>query len=271
MMKIYMIQGWKLAAKHFYLILLFFLYQLIWGFFLYRYIDSIVAPLLRRFPGTTASDQAVQTFMVEAQFQLFKTDLISPYLWLLGSVLAVRMLLTPLFQSGLLYSLHHQSKDGSGTRFLEGIRKVWKPVMLLYWLEALLTMAPAWWLMPRAWQSLMGSSSIPGLLMNVLPGAGLWLLWGSAIHLLFLSMQFGAASGDGIFRSLWYSVKHFVSYAAISIIMWAISAAIGLAVTGLSLLWAGLFALIVHQGFHFIRSLLRVWTLAAQYHCLHSK
>lgn len=269
-MNIYMKQGWSLAVKHFNIVILLFLYQLLWGFFLYRFIDSVVTPLLRRFPSAYPSESAVQLFITEAQFQLFKTDLISPYLWALGGLFAARMLLSPLFNAGLFHSFN-QMRDTNGTRFFEGIRKAWKPVMLLYWIESILALAPAWWLIPRSLDLLLESGSVPELLQSVLPAAGLWLLWGALLHLLFLAMQFGATSGEGMFRSLWRSVKHILSYAAISLLMWAISAALGLVVTSLSLLWAGLFALILHQGYHLIRTLMKVWTIAAQYECLQSK
>ncbi|WP_028609503.1 hypothetical protein [Paenibacillus harenae] len=270
-MKIHMMQGWRLTVKHLYIVILLFLYQLLWGFFLYRFIDSVVSPLLRRFPGSYPSDTAAQLFMTEAQFQLFKTDLITPYLWIFGGLFAARMLLTPVFNAGLFYSLQQTRGDGAGTRFLEGIRKTWKPVMLLYWLESILALAPAWWLLPHTLDSLLASGSIPELLLGVMPWAGLWLLWGTVLHLLSLAMQLGAVSGEGIFRSLWRAVRNFLMYAAISLVMWAIGAALGLVVSSLSLVWAGLFALIVHQGYHLVRTLLKVWTVASQLDYLQSK
>lgn len=269
-MKIYMKQGWSLAVKHFYLVILLFLYQLLWGFFLYRFIDSVVAPLLRRFPSASPSDNAVQLFMTEAQFQLIKTDLVSPYLWMLGGLFAIRMLLTPLFNAGLFYSLHQARSNGS-TRFLEGIKKAWKPVLLLYWVETVLTLAPAWWLLPRAFGSFLHSGSVPNLLQTMLPSTVIWILWATVLHLLFLAMQFGAVSGEGVFRYLWHSIKNFLTYASISLIMWAIGAGIGLVVTSLSLIWAGLFALILHQGYNLVRTLMKVWTIATQYDSLQMK
>lgn len=269
-MKIHLKQGWQLAVKHFYLVILMFLYQLLWGFFLYRFIDSVVSPLLRRYPSSYPSETAAQLFLTEAQFQLFKTDIISPYVWTFGALLVARMLLTPLFNAGLFYSLNQVRSDG-GTRFLEGIRKAWKPVVLLYWIEAVLSLAPAWYLLPRSLDALLESGSVPELLQAVLPGAALWLLWGTLLHLLFLAMQFGAASGEGVFRSLWRALRNFISYGALSLVMWGIGAAAGLAVTSLSMLWAGLFALILHQGYHLIRTLMKVWTIAAQYDCLQTK
>ncbi|WP_256710588.1 hypothetical protein MHI37_00680 [Paenibacillus sp. FSL H8-0548] len=270
MMKIHLKQGWRLTVKHFYLVIILFLYQLLWGFFLYRFIDSIVSPLLRRYPSAYPSDVAAQLFVTEAQFQLLKTDLISPYVWTLGSLLLIRMVLTPLFNAGLFYSLKQTRSDG-GTRFLEGIRKAWKPVVLLYWVESILSLAPAWWLLPRALESLLQSSSVPELMQTVLPGAALWLIWGTVLHLLFLSMQLGAASGEGVFRSLWLALRNFLSYAALSLIMWGLGAAAGIVVTSVSMLWTGLFALILHQGYHLVRTLMKVWTIAAQYEYLQSK
>ncbi|GKU77678.1 hypothetical protein [Paenibacillus sp. L3-i20] len=270
-MKAHMRQGWRITFKHFYFVLLLFLYQFIWGFFLYRIIDNTVSPLLRRFPSASTTDHAVQIFMTEAQFQLFKTDLIAPYIWLIGGLFIARMLLTPLFNAGFFYSMHQQTRDAGSTRFLEGVRKTWKPVMLLYWIQSILVLAPAWWLIPKALHIFLRSSSVPELLTTIVPGALIWIVWGGLLHLLFLAMQFGAVSGDGILGSLWHSIKRFAPYAAISLLMWGIAALLGLAVTSVSMLWAGLFALILHQSYPFIQTLLRVWTIATQYNYLKSE
>ncbi|WP_336776763.1 hypothetical protein [Paenibacillus sp. MMO-58] len=271
-MKNHMRQGWGLTIKHFYIVILLFLYQLLWGFFLYRFIDSVVAPLLRRFPDHSPSKAAVQLFLSEAQFQIMKTDLLTPYLWLLGGLFAARMLLSPLFNAGLLYSLQHAT-DAGGTQFLQGIRRAWKPVTLLYWIETILALAPAWWLLPKGLEALLHSRSIGALLQQTLPAAGGWLLWGILLHLLFLAMQLGATSGKtgGIFQSLGTAVKHLLPFAGLSLLMWAIGSGIGLFVSGFSLVWAGFIALLVHQGYHLVRTLMKVWTLASQYDILRSK
>ena len=46
-MKLHMKQGWRLTIKHFYIIILLFLYELMWGFFLYRTIEGIVGAAAR--------------------------------------------------------------------------------------------------------------------------------------------------------------------------------------------------------------------------------
>lgn len=124
-MKQHLLQGWKLSTRHFSIVILLFLYQLLWGFFLYRCVNSIVMPLLKRYPDTMPSDSAVKLFLMEAQFRLVKTDLIEPYLWMLGALFLSRMLMTPFIHAGLLYSIHH-TRDERGTHFLRGIRQAWK-------------------------------------------------------------------------------------------------------------------------------------------------
>jgi hypothetical protein len=86
-------------------------------------------------------------------------------------------------------------------------------------------------------------------------------------------MQFGATSekGGGIFQSLGVAIKHLLPFAGLSLLMWAIGSGIGLFVTSFSLVWAGFIALIVHQGYHLVRTLMKVWTLASQYDILRSK
>jgi len=267
----YIKQGWSLSIKHFHLVILLFLYQLLWGIVVYRFVDSVVAPLLRRFPSGYPSEAAMSHFLAEAQFQLMKTDLISPYLWMLAGLFAARMLLSPLINAGLLHSMHHQSRSGEGTRFLEGIRRNWKPFILLYWGEAILSLSPGAWLLPKALDAFQQSASIASLLQKVLPGAGLWVIWVCILHLLFLAAQYGVTSQEGILQPLWRGIRHFASYAALSVIMWGISSAFSMVTASVSLLWAGLFALIIHQGYHLLRSLMKVWTLAAQFEYLQSK
>ncbi|QAY67374.1 hypothetical protein [Paenibacillus protaetiae] len=270
-MKTYLKQGWRLAVKHMYIIVFLFIYQLIWGFFLYRYLDSAISPLLQRWPAESPSHSAVQLFLSEAQFRLLKTDLATPYLWTLGGLLAARMLMTPVLNAGLFHSIHYAKDDNSGTRFFQGIKKSWKKIVLLYVIQAALAIAPAFWLLPRGFKLLWTSSSIQELLSQALPWAAAWLLWGFALHLISLAMQFGAVSGAGPFKALGQALTRLIPYLAVTIAMWGISAVCGLLLTGVSLIWAGLIALILHQSYSFIRTLLKVWTVASQYECLQAK
>ncbi|RAP73463.1 hypothetical protein [Paenibacillus montanisoli] len=270
-MRTHIKQGWHLTIKHFYIIIMLFLYELIWGFFLYRTIEGITVPLLKRFPDSIGGGSAaVQLFMTEAQFQLLKTDLIRPYVWLFCGLLAGRIVITTILNAGLFHSLHHVS-DANGTKFLSGIRAAWKPVALLYLIETTLTLLPAVWLLPRALTILLASSSLLEFAQQTGPWAAAWLAWAVLIHLLFLSMQFGAVAGTGALRSLWSGIVNFLPFAGISLLMWGIGALLSMTVASVSMLWAGLLALILHQGYQMVRTIMKVWTVAAQYDVWRSK
>jgi hypothetical protein len=256
--------GWGTAVKHLPLIVLLFLYQLLWGFFLYRFVDSIVVPLLRRFPDTMDAGQNVQLFFVEAQFQLLKTGLIQPYLWMFGGLVILRMLVSPFINAGLFYSLHHAKEEG-GTLFMEGIRRAWKPVMLLYWLESALVLSPLLWLLPRWFHWFMSGENVRSWAAELLPYAAGWLIWSIAVHLLFLGLQFGIIAGKGAGESIGIACRRFLPLAAITVLMWMVGAGIGLLSTAASMFWAGLLALILYQGFHLVRTFMKVWTIASQY------
>ncbi|MFC0334115.1 hypothetical protein ACFOLF_16990 [Paenibacillus sepulcri] len=263
-------QGWHLTMKHFYIIIMLFLYELLWGFFLYRSVEGIMVPLLKRYPDSAPSDGAVALFLTEAQFQLLKTDLIRPYIWLFASLLLGRMLLTPFLNAGLFHSLHH-AQDENGTRFIKGIRTAWKPIALLYGIETALTLAPGVWLLPKALDALLSSGSLADIANKIGPWAGGWLVWAALLHLLFLAMQFGVVSGNGALRSFWGGVRHLIPLAGISLLMWAIGMALSLTMASASMLWAGLIALILHQSYHLVRTVMKVWTVASQYEVWHSK
>ncbi|MFD0713136.1 hypothetical protein [Paenibacillus sp. GCM10027626] len=266
-MKNYVKRGWKLTFKHIYIMIALFIYELIWGFFIYRTVESIVVPLLRRFPDTLGIDSAIPLFLAEAQFRLMKTDLISPYLWLFGGLLGVRILITPIINAGLLYSLCHTNDDGN-THFLQGIRTAWRPITLLYFIETLLMLTPLAWLLPLAWKLLVSSGSLTGLLEEMMPYIAGWLAWAVLLHLLFLAMQLGAVSGTGIWRTLWTALRRILPFLAISFMMWLMSIFVSATVTSVSMMLAGLVALIVNQTYYLIRTLMKVWTIAAQYETL---
>jgi hypothetical protein len=277
-MKTFMAQGWRLSLNHFHLVLLLFLYQLVWGLLIYRTMDNVVAPLLKRLPpaemvnaSSGVLDSIKSQFLAEAQFQLFKTELAYPYLWMLGGLLAARILLSPLFNAGLLYSMHQRGQGSGKSSFLTGIRKKWLPVSLLYWLQTILALLPAWWLLPRGLQTALHSASASEAAAALLPGAALWLVWGALLSLLFLAMQIGTVTEEGIWPSLWHALKRFLPYAGLTLAMWGIGLLASFTVSSLSFLWAGLVALFVHQGYYLAKTLLKVWTMASQLQCLQSR
>ncbi|MGN7457524.1 hypothetical protein ACTHPH_22155 [Paenibacillus pasadenensis] len=273
-MSTYLKQGWGLTVKHLPIAAFLFLYRLLWGFFLYRLVDSVVRPLVQRYPGADgAASGADAIFWAESQFRLLKTDLAHPYLWLLGGLLLARLLLGPLLSAGLAYSVRHAAESGAegGTRFLEGIRVCWKPFILLAAAELTLALAPAVWLAREGFQRFQHYSSLPQLAADALPWAGAWLLWIGLLHVLILSLQFGAASGLGAGASFRQALRRLLPLAGVSLVLLLLSGLLQAGVSAGAMAWAGLAAIVIQQGYHFVRTLIDVWILSAQYSCWSDK
>ncbi|TJY38971.1 hypothetical protein E5161_19265 [Cohnella pontilimi] len=263
-MKKWMGQGWNITVRHKYVWVLLFIYRFLWGFFLFRLVDSVVTPVLLRYPDLHPNADAVPLFLIEAEFRLLRTDLVDDLLWLLTGLLLVRMVLTPLLNAGVYYSFHHTSGEG-GTHVWSGIRNAWKPVTLLYWLENALALLPAVWLLPMAKDRLMSAVSPVHWLQELLLYAVGWLVYGFVLHVLFQSMQFGAVTREGWAKGALRAYFRALPLVTVSLVMIGIGFAASAAVTAVSLVWSGLAAVIVHQAFQFVRALLSLWTAAAQF------
>lgn len=253
-----------MALRHKYVLVVLFLYRLLWGFFLYRFVDSLVSPILARFPDDHPDPNALRLFLIEAQFRLLKTDIAHETLWLLAGLFLIRMAITPLVNAGLYYSFYH-SDEGQGTRVLSGIRRRWKPVALLYALENVLLLLPAVWIAPMAKALFFADPSLQDWLRAMLPYLLAWAAWGFAVHLASQFMQFGAASGRGILQGLLRAFRVALPLCGVSLAIIGLGAAASLVVTTAALLWTGFFAVALHQGFQLVRSLIALWTSASQY------
>jgi len=267
-MKVWMSRGWDMTMRHKYVGVLIFIYRLTWGFFLFRFVDSVVTPILARYPDLGPSKDAAALFIIEAEFRLVRTDLLDPLLWLLGGMLAIRMIVTPLLNAGLFYSFHHMHsarEDKSGTRVLAGIRQSWRPIVLLYGIENALILLPAVWLLPEAKLHFYTAGSAADWLQTMLPYAAAWLVWGFAVHLLFQCMQFAAVSRESIAKGAARALTRAWPLLAISLILAGIGLAASAALSVVTVVWSGLLAVVLHQIFHLVRSLLDVWTAASQF------
>jgi hypothetical protein len=254
-----------MTVRHKYVLVLLFLYRLLWGFFLYRFVDGIVTPILARYPSDHPNADATKLFLVEAQFRLLKTDMLNDTLLLLGALLLLRMILTPLLNAGVYYSFHH-AEDGAGTQVFSGIKRAWKSVTALYWLENGLTALPALWLLPLARDRFYAESSVADWLQGLSPYVAAWIGWGFLLHLLFQFMQFGAVSKEGILKASGHTLRKGLPLLAVTLTIFGIGIAVSLAASAVALLWSGFLAVALHQAFHFVRSLLTLWTSASQYH-----
>jgi hypothetical protein len=258
-------KGWDMTVRHKYVGVLLFLYRLLWGFFLFRLFDAAVTPVLARYPDLHPNADAIPMFLIEAEFRLLRPGPPDPLLWMLICLLLARMVVTPVLQAGIYYSFHHAG-DTASTRFWTGIRKAWKSVVLLYWLKNALILFPALWLLPLAKDRFLQAGSVGHWMQELLPYAGVWLIWGFAVHLLFQFLSFGAASGEGISKSMKLAFSRTAGpLLTVSLALAGMGLAASAAVSAATLLWPGLAAVLIHQSYQLVRSLLSLWTAASQY------
>ncbi|MBB6632972.1 hypothetical protein [Cohnella thailandensis] len=263
-MRNFLLHGWELTLRHKYVLVVLFLYRLLWGFFLYRFIDSVVSPVLARFPDDHPNPDAVRMFFIEAQFRLFKTDISFEALALLAGMFLIRMIATPLINAGLFYSFRH-SEDARGTKVLTGIRRSWKGVTALYWIESALTLAPLAWLVPKGYSMYLKEPALGAWLQNLLPYVLGWIIWSFAVHLLFQFMQFSSASDDPVLQGLLRACRRAVPLALVTLTLLGISLLASAVVTTAGFLWTGFAAVALHQAFQLVRSLLSLWISASQF------
>jgi hypothetical protein len=258
----YVQEGWKTTKKHTPLVLFLFIYQLVWGLFLYRFIKSIVVPLLHRFPGNELSGSAVQLFLAEGQFQVMKTDLVYSYAWILLLFLIARMMLTPLINAGIYYSIQYPEEQG---RFIKGIRRKGKPFLILYWLQTAIILSPLVWLIPKAKQIAAHHYDYESILIALWPYAAGFATFGSLVYLCFMYVQFGVTAGFTCLGSTMVAVRYIIKIVAVSLILFMAAVFVAMLTVTMSMVWAGLAALIIHQLYHLIRTVFKVWEICAQH------
>lgn len=267
-MRNWIARGWKSVKEQLYILILLFIYRLLWGYCLYRFIRSAVVPALLRYPSENAGGSASGRLLysVEAQLGLLHDPAVLRWLWTLLILAAVRLLLTPFIRAGLLYELHQESRGERGLFFFSGMKKYGLPILLFSAIEWVLTLLPLYWLLPKGLQLLHTSPSGPSLLLTALPVLLAWLLYVWLIRLLLLYMQFGYTGETGILPSLLTALRRFPSAAGIgflmgggSLLVLAISAATGLLLPGFP-------ALLLRQLAPLPSLVFGLWGLASQYH-----
>ncbi|WP_239333720.1 carbamoyl transferase [Paenibacillus sp. ACRRX] len=264
-MKLHMRAGWDWLKDHLYIWIILFLYQLLWGFLLFRFMDSVIMPILRRYPSPAPTEMSSQLFLLESQFQLTKTSTYTPYLWIIVAFIAVRMLLTPIIHAGICYSMANHRTE-SGLTFFRGIAAVWKPFALLYLLETALMLAPAYWAIPYLAEVLASNPSWQMLLTGALPVSLAWLVGGWLLHHLFLFLQFGAGSDMSLLHALKNGIVHVLPVIGLSLLFVLISLVCSTLVTTAAMLWTGMTALILQQAYPALRAFLKLWSLSSRYH-----
>lgn len=263
-MKAWIREGLRSAFRQPFAVICLFVYELLWGFYLYRFVQSVVTPLLHRYPGSSLPAGSSRLFFAEGQFRLTKTDLLEPYLWTLAGLLIVRMLVTPLLNAAVYYSLQRTDLN-SGYRFFRGMKQLGGPYLLYYALLVVFSAAPLPWLIGKL-SELYGKHYLTAkLATSFLPYAGGYLVYVFLLQLLFMYVQFGKAAGVRLMPTIlcWLGNAHRI--VTIALFIGFVALLLGVLAVGASYLWAGLTALLIHQLYPLVRMVLKVWSIAAQH------
>ncbi|MNO67308.1 hypothetical protein D3C76_581130 [compost metagenome] len=270
----YVRNGWSLVRNQFPSVIILFLYQLLWGLFLYRIVDTGVTTFLSRYPDPPPTGLSRILFILEGQYELLHSSEIHTYFWLLIGMAAIRILLTPFIQAGILYGLTPIDSRKPGLTLFRGMKEFWKPVMLFFLLELVLISLPLVWMLPKLyalWPSLIYTGGgISPILKSCAYLLG-WFCYCFVIRQCLLFTQFGYLFKTGPWGSLWLGIKHILQGIVIFLILGGTIAVIFLIFGSISWVWTGLFALILQQTFPFFRCLFNVWGITSQFQLWHSK
>lgn len=261
----YLKNGFKTTTSQKFLLLVLWLYHFAWGFLLLLSVKSVVVPLLHRFPGTHLAPEAAHLFLAESQFRLMKTDISHTYIGLLLGFALVRMALTPLLNAGVYYSIHNAHLN-SGYRFLQGVRQLGRPFLGYYLIQMALTLAPLYWLFPIAKKAFLTQGDYTSLALALLPWAAAYILYGFLLRLCFMYIQLGRTAEGTVGQSLLLFARKLPVIVALALAIAILSGAATAAALSVSLLWAGMSALVLQQLFHIVKLLFKLWTISAQYH-----
>ncbi|AWB42864.1 hypothetical protein DCC85_00495 [Paenibacillus sp. CAA11] len=264
----YIKQGLGSAKRQIAVAILLFLYQLLWGVFLYRIVDSVIAPALRRYPESEVGQLSRLLYLIEGQHELQTSSDVKLVLGLIAGMFLFRLILTPLIRAGIYNGLLGEAdEEGAGWLFFQGMRKCWKPVAILYAIELLLILIPSIWLLPELY------SLLPGLLQGttgamlkfgvILASLG---IWSYLVKQGLLYVTFGWLSQTGIAPSLMQYVRKLPAVLAVSCILGAAALLAAGMFSTAAWIWTGLIGLILQQSYPFIRSFFRIWSVSSQYH-----
>lgn len=259
----YMKEGWKVLSQHGFSITVLFIYRLVWGIILFRFVESVVIPLLHRYPDGL-SEFATRLFWAESQFQLMKTDIAEPYLWGIAGLLLVRMFITPLLYSGLYYSIQDEERKKRKS-FITGIRRMGKVFIAYYWCQMLLTFAPLYWLIPRISSQIGAKHTYASLLLSIGPWVLAFIVYGAFINLLFIYLQIGKVSRRATLYSLLLVLRYLLPIIGLASLLFLITGLVAATAITISMIWAGFFAIILHQAYQFAKTIFKIWVLTTHY------
>lgn len=265
----YVKNGWKMTRHQIPLMVILFIYRFLWAFVIYSFIQTLTTPLLHRYPGILSA-YSTHLFIAESQFRLAKTDLADSYLWMLAFALLIRISLTPLINAGLYYTISNGGTPKAGN-FFRGMRLLGKPFLYIYLAQAFLILVPLFWLVPFCIRNIEESFGALSLLRTFVPLVAGYLLYTALVYLLFMYIQFGKVSNKKLIFSLILFARYLPSILWLAFILFVITGLVGLITLAASFWWAGLFAVIIHLGYYFVKTLFEVWKISSYYQLWISK
>lgn len=270
----YVRRGWSALKGQFPSVIILFLYQLLWGLFLYRLVDTAVTALLQRYPDPPPTQLSRILFVLEGQINLWSNPDVRLYFGLLAGMTVFRMALTPFIQAGILYGLVPEDTRAQGLPLFRGMKEFGKPVALFYVLELLLILLPSIWIVPKLlslWPGLLGAGAH---FSTWAAGLGFplgWIVYGWLIRQLLLFAQFGYLFKVGIGSSLLLCCKHLFQGIGISVILGAFGLIVFFLFGTVSWIWTGMLALILQQTYPLFRSTFKIWRVTSQFHLWQTK
>lgn len=270
----YVRSGWGHLKKQFPSVIILFLYQLLWGFFLYRLVDTAVTSVLQRYPDPSLSDLSRILFLVEGQIGLRENPDIAMYFWILISMVAIRLVLAPLIQAGILYGLMPQESRKSGLPLFRGMQVFGKPLFLFYLLELILILVPAFWIVPKLnhlWPSLLQTGSDLPTILTIGGYALGWVCYIWILRQCLLFAQFGYLFKMGTWGALLTCIRYLLPGIGISLLLGIFSFTVFMLFGTISWFWTGLIALILQQLHPLFRSIFKVWQVTSQYQLWETK
>src|SRR5699024_9870093 len=133
------------------LLSLFFLYQLLWGVILYLAIKSVLIPILFRLPDKQTAPELFNFFLIESQIRCMKMDVAVPALLLACTLIALRLVITPILNVGLYSAIQDRgAAEPQLTLFVNGMRKHSLAFLFIHLLQWTIMLLPIIMFVPLA-------------------------------------------------------------------------------------------------------------------------
>lgn len=274
-MKIHLTQslrrGWHSTRQMPLIVSLLFMYHIIWGIWLFRIFTKVTSPALVRMPDHESP--LFHMFAAESEFHLMKTDAVWPYVGALGLLLLLRAMLAPLWNAGVLNTIHEapSSIKGEWKAFYQGIRNYALFFGLIGIIQALLAVLPLFGLCPYLYAQLQQAGDLQLWLKQAVWWIAAYAVYLALLRMLVYVLWFARLHNSGwreCLRSWQHSMLRFVLAALPMACLIGLVSFISQSVLGsVSFIEAGLLALILYHGVMFVRLWCKLWECGSLYAC----